>query len=124
MEAKEFYSGFETNMVEVNRKIGICRKSLARLPSGGVRKDTAKIVLNYLEKKNIQDYQDTITTCRNELHGKINSMKLEIKEAWKKYLAREELLDEYYRMYDIPRKGSIIKRVKITELLRAAMKGI
>lgn len=120
MEAKEFYDKFKSNMNEINHATGVCRKSLARLPSENIRKDTAEVVLDYLEWKSIKEYQETIKKCR----GDIVAALLKIKEAWENYLARDKLISLYRKKYGISSKETLVRRVKASEVLKEVLKEI
>lgn len=120
MEAKEFYDKFKRSMNEINHATGVCRKSLAGLPTENIRKDTAEVVLDYLERESIKEYQEAITNCR----GDIVTAMLKVKEAWENYLARDKLISQYREKYKISTKEILIRRVKVSEVLKEALKQI
>lgn len=118
MSAKKFYNSFETSGSKICQLTGVSRQSLNRLVQGTAQKGTAEVVLAYLVKQNAEIYLIETKKCRSEMEKCVT----QIRNAWRDYIERENLLNDFYEKYKIEKHNLLAKRVLVKEVLRDVLK--
>lgn len=118
MSAKKFYNSFETSGSKICQLTGVSRQSLNRLVQGTAQKGTAEVVLAYLVKQNAEIYLIETKKCRSEMEKCVT----QIRNVWRDYIERENLLNDFYEKYKIEKHNLLAKRVLVKEVLRDVLK--
>lgn len=113
MDRIQFCEVFQIDVNSISKATGVCWRSVVRVIEGKANRETADVVLQYLEKNNADIYEKEVSECKEEIQQ--NSLLLTA--AWKNYVDRDKTLKEYCAMYYLQTKLPKARRITIKEVL-------
>lgn len=119
MDRIEFCEVFQIDVNSISKATGVCWRSVARVIEGKANRETADVVLQYLEKNNADIYEKEVSECKEEIQKNF----LLLAAAWEEYVNRDKKLKEYYSMYHLQSKFPKAKRITLKEVLRKILRG-
>ncbi|WP_337791665.1 hypothetical protein [Roseburia hominis] len=113
VDVAEYYKNCGTYITEIAKRSGVCRGTVTHVIAGCAQESSSKAILEVLEQKSDEIYQQDIAACEAE----VQAICKDVRDGWKNYRTRWMILDRLYAQYGIPRrKGQKLKKVTFRDI--------
>lgn len=119
-DTTDFYRDFNETIATVNKKIGVSRRSLSRIPINKASVENTEKTIAYLEEKSRADYESSIQQCKQDILGILRKSD----EAWEVYQQKERILENYRQNYNFDRKNELPKKILKGDILTCLSNGL
>lgn len=117
LKAKEFFNYFNTNISVVSEQTNLKRHTFYRFVEYRTNEKNTKKIVECLEDTNARNYRYEVSSCVSEVKHAINRLN----QAWNDYERKERILNTYRCKYGIQRKGELLRKITLKEMLKKAM---